>query len=193
MLIACLLTTSEPAYIGLAEVNNAKHLGQQQLIAMSNQSHESILATQFLNSSLIAGPQHLISAAQNAYNAHSGNYGLARSLDVEILVYASLQRQISRAIEILGIDDEQLSIGIIVIGTDERTVKSHLSTLIDAIGNEIDPPFYLDSQGINNVAQVFDITETELNLLDFDKSLESRQQALTRCITGRVSLVALDN
>ena len=179
-------------YVGIAEIQNTKHLTKDELVQQLNFQTDDILATQFLNATLIASPLHLISATQNALNAHNGNYALARSLDIEIIVYASLQHQIGRALEIMGVTDKQKVVGIVVVGSNIETIRKKLNTFISSIGVELDPPFTPDSDTINTIASAFDIKQSELDLLDFGKSIESRRDALTRLIVSRVSMVALD-
>ena len=74
------------------------------------------LTVQFMNGLLIADDIHLLSAAQNAVNALSGKYMLSRSLDVELLVYASAQRQIGKAIDELGVYDGRDHIAAVLFG-----------------------------------------------------------------------------
>jgi tRNA threonylcarbamoyladenosine modification (KEOPS) complex Cgi121 subunit len=179
-------------YVGIAEVKNLKHLGKDELVQESNVQTNTILATQFLNAQLVAGPLHLLSAAQNAYNAHTGNYALARSLDVEIIVYASLQHQIGQALEIMGVTDHQETVGIVVVGTSIEPIRNQIITFISEIGTEIEPPFNPDINAIKHILTTFNIQESELNLLNFGKSIESRRAALTRIIVSRVSVVALE-
>ena len=192
MLIESLLTDSEPMYVGIAEVQNIKHLSKDELVQQSNLQTDNILAIQFLNATLVASPLHLISATQNALNAHTGNYALARSLDIEILVYASLQHQIGRALEIMGVTDNQKVVGIVVVGSNSETIRKQIDSIISSIGIELDPPFAPDESTINKIARAFDIKQSELDLLDFGESIESRRDALTRLIVSRVSMVALD-
>ena len=192
MLIESLLTNSEPMYVGIAEVQNIKHLSKNELVQQSNLQNDDVLATQFLNATLVASPLHLISATQNALNAHTGDYALARSLDIEIIVYASLQHQIGRALEIMGVTDNQRVVGIVVVGSNSDAIRKQINTYISNIGTELDPPFTPDKSTINKIVSAFGINQSELDLLDFGESIESRRDALTRLIVSRVSMVALD-
>ena len=93
--------------VGISEIHNSNNLTQDQLIDLAKSMSSDSLTVQLMNGLLIADDYHLLSAAQNAVNALSGKYMLSRSLDVELIVYASAQRQIGRALDELGVYDGQ--------------------------------------------------------------------------------------
>jgi tRNA threonylcarbamoyladenosine modification (KEOPS) complex Cgi121 subunit len=141
---------------------------------------------------LIANEIHLLSAAQNAIQAQQGDYMTSRSLDVEIIVFASAQRQIGRALEALGVHDGLAEIALVVIGPDPSSVERSINDLADTIGTEILPSFTATSERIKRVKQHFQISDREINTLSESETLESQLDALSRCIVSRVSLVAFD-
>ncbi len=193
MIIESLFCNSNDVFVGIAEIQNTRNLTKDELIALAAHPSDGILATQFLKASLIAGGLHLISAAQNALNSHNGNYALARSLDVEILVYASLQRQIGRAIDIIGVNDEQTSVGLVILGIDRDLVQKRLDRIISSVGHGIDPPFAQSFEEIRETARQFDVSTSEIDLLETSDDIESKRSALTKCIVSRVSMVSLDS
>ncbi|MHA2396117.1 MAG: KEOPS complex subunit Cgi121, partial [Candidatus Thorarchaeota archaeon] len=150
------------------------------------------LTVQLLNALLIANEIHLLSAAQNAIQAQQGDYMTSRSLDVEIIVFASAQRQIGRALEALGVHDGLAEIALVVIGPDPSSVERSINDLADTIGTEILPSFTATSERIKRVKQHFQISDREINTLSESETLESQLDALSRCIVSRVSLVAFD-
>jgi tRNA threonylcarbamoyladenosine modification (KEOPS) complex Cgi121 subunit len=164
--------------VGIAELRNSNNLKQKELIQLATSMSSDSLTVQLLNALLIANEIHLLSAAQNAIQAQQGDYMTSRSLDVEIIVFASAQRQIGRALEALGVHDGLAEIALVVIGTDPSSVERSIKDLADTIGTEILPSFTATSERIKRVKQHFQI--------------ESQLDALSRCIVSRVSLVAFD-
>ena len=77
---------------------------------------------QLVKPSRIAGLEHLKFAAHNAIQSFNGKGRRSKSLAVELLLYAACQRQISKAISILGVD-----------GTDTRVVLLGLSDSKEAL------------------------------------------------------------
>ena len=140
---------------------------------------------------MIANNLHLLSAAQNAINAWSGNYMIARSLDVEIIVYASAQRQIHLALETMGVKDGLDTITVVIIDQSEENVTNVLADIFNEVGEEIQPPFLPSEEKISRLLKFFDIKEEELRYFLTSNTPADRTQALARCIASRVSLVAI--
>jgi tRNA threonylcarbamoyladenosine modification (KEOPS) complex Cgi121 subunit len=78
---------------------------------------------QLVKADLIAGPEHLQSAARNAVYSFKGERRRSKSLAMELLLYLSCQRQIAKAIGFLGVDSK-----------DSRVVLVALSESKDGIG-----------------------------------------------------------
>nr|KXH76086.1 MAG: hypothetical protein AM324_14610 [Candidatus Thorarchaeota archaeon SMTZ1-83] len=180
-------------HIAVGELKNTKNLNKDAMISLASEKAEGIEVVQLLESALIAGEEHLLSAAQNALNAWMGNYAISRGLDVEILLYASGQYQIGVALEKMGITDESESVAAVVLATDESNLRSHVNHIIDRIGSEVRQPFAPTQERIQSIMTHFGINETEISAVTSSDTLEARYQALSGCVTSRVSMVALDS
>jgi tRNA threonylcarbamoyladenosine modification (KEOPS) complex Cgi121 subunit len=178
--------------VGIAELHNSNNLKQQELLQLATSMSNEILTVQLLNGQLIANEIHLLSAIKNAIKAQQGGYMISRSLDVEVIVFASAQRQIGRALEDLGVYDELEELALVVIGTDSSKVEHSIKELADAIGAEVIPSFRVSEDRIERVKQHFQIGDKEINALSDSDTLQSKLDALSRCIVSRVSLVAFD-
>jgi KEOPS complex subunit Cgi121 len=183
----------EVFHVGIGELANAKSLSKDEMVSLASEKKDGIIAIQLLDSTLVAGEVHLLSATQNALNAWKGTYAISRSLDVEILLYASGQHQIGVALDKLGIKDESTSVAAVVLAADESNLKSHVDYLVDKLGPEVQPPFAPTEELIQNVMIHFGINEAELAAVASSDSLEARYQALSGCVTSRVSMVALES
>lgn len=180
-------------HVAVGELKNTKNLNKDAMISLASVKAEGIEAVQLLDSALIAGEEHLLSAAQNALNAWMGNYAISRSLDVEILLYASGQYQIGVALEKMGVTDESESVAAVVLATDESNLRSHVNHIIDRIGSEVRQPFAPTQERIQSIMTHFGINETEIGAVASSDTLEARYQALSGCVTSRVSMVALNS
>jgi len=176
--------------ICIFELRNSTHLDRDRLLDLANSMSERVLAVQFFNSAMIVDAIHLLSAAQNAFNAWKGDYMRARSLDVEIVIYASAQHQIGRAIEIMGIDDKTKTIAIVVLGEDEKKIKDCILDIEKAIGDEITPAFEMTAEKLETLMRTFRISESEVSLFLDKDDLKSRQCALSKCLVSRISQIA---
>ena len=179
--------------IGIAEIQNSKNLTQQELVQLAASLSGNSLTVQFLNALLITDEVHLLSAAQNAINAQNGDYMLSRSLDVEIIVFASTQRQIGRALEALGVYDGIDNVAVVVVGPDSDSVKNAVGEIIKQVGDEVVPPFKATRYRLDQIKHHYQITDKEIDAIEESEATESRMSALARCVASRVALVAFDN
>jgi tRNA threonylcarbamoyladenosine modification (KEOPS) complex Cgi121 subunit len=182
----------EVFWTGIAELLNSSHMGADALVKMASKRDEGIYAIQYLDSSLIVSVGHLLSAAQNAVNAWKGDYMLTRGLDAEVLVYASAQRQISRAIENLGVHDGLQSIALVVVGSDKRAVRDVITKMVNKVGEEIKTAFLPDRGRLERIMHHYDVNAKEIKVFTDSDDVEIWAEALSRCVVSRVSMVALD-
>jgi len=151
-----------------------------------------MMASQFINCQFIAGSHHLVSAAQNALNAWEGDYAISRSLSVEIILYASGQRQISKALDKLGIENLPEKLLIVVLGRESSEVEQYIKGLVKSIGDAQEPMFPISDQRIQQISEYFDIGNEEILAISETESIEDRWKALSKCVVSRVSMVAFD-
>lgn len=102
---------------------------------------KSIITPTFalINPQCVCGVLHLKQAAFLADNAHNGNYNLSKERSTEVLMYLTFQRQISKAIQIGGINENTKSVAWVSFGE----TPLELSNMIDAdesliSGNQFD-------------------------------------------------------
>jgi len=179
-------------WTGIAEIFNSSHMGTDALVKLASKREEDIYAIQFLDSSLIVSVGHLLSATQNAVNAWKGGYMLTRGLDAEVLVYASAQRQISRAIENLGVHDGLQSLALVVVGGDKKAVRDVITKVVNKVGEEIKTAFVPDRERLERIMHHYGINEKEVKALADSDEIEIWAEALSKCVVSRVSIVALD-
>ena len=189
MLIEKLAIKDGELCIGISENKNSRGLDTDKLLELAKSLSKSVLAFQFFNSMMIVDEMHLLSGAQNAVNALKGDYMISRTLDVELIVYVSAQRQIGRALDIMGVNDELSSVGVVCIDEDEKKVRECLMRIEEKVGEEISPMFSPTSEKISSLMQNFGITELEMKQFKDSDDLATRNQALSKCVVSRVSQV----
>ena len=85
---------------------------------------------QLLNADGIAGREHILHAAVHAIKAFERNENIAKDLGLEICVRASAQRQISKALSILGIKEGEMNICAVAVDCSEN-IMDELGTILD--------------------------------------------------------------
>jgi tRNA threonylcarbamoyladenosine modification (KEOPS) complex Cgi121 subunit len=193
LLIETLYVANEEYIIGIAELYYSENIDVGALISHAEEVDREALAVQFINPECIAGPMHILSAAQNALNAWLGRYAISRSLGVEVLVHSSGQRQIARGLESHGIVDGMDFLGLVVIGRNQESVEKILRETISLVGSDVEPPFLVNEKRFEMIKAHFEVSQEEINLLSEENSDESRSTALSKAVISKVSLVALDS
>ncbi|MHA1576057.1 MAG: hypothetical protein ACTSU3_01725, partial [Candidatus Thorarchaeota archaeon] len=72
-------------------------------------------------------------------------------------------------------------------------VENEINNLVSRIGKEIIEPFDMNSARLTRLMEYYGITSTELEALTDSKQINDLQQALSKCVASRVSLVAVEN
>jgi KEOPS complex subunit Cgi121 len=145
-------------------------------------------SVQFFDAKHVAGPQHMYFAALNALNAFDKNTNISNNLAVETLLYASAQRQIKKAVEMLGIKQDSLEVAALIM-TENRHKKTGYLRLVTKIvpGERDDSVLELTDKKIKNIKKLFKISDIE-----FEAKLEREElekEALTDLVIERMALL----
>lgn len=141
---------------------------------------------QFFDAKHVAGSQHLYFAAVNALNAFQKGTNISNNLAVETLLYASAQRQIKKAVKLLGIKQESTEVAALVITENKK--GNCLRLVADAVsGERDDTALDLTDKKLVDIKKLFEISD-----LEFEAKLEKEGQekeALTDLIIERMALL----
>ncbi len=143
---------------------------------------------QFFDAKRVAGPQHLYFAALNALNAFEKKTNISNSLAVEALLYASAQRQIKKAVEMLGIKQGSSEVAVLIMAENRRendACTSLVSSLIH--GERDDSVLELTDKKIKTIKKLFRISDVELEAKLKREGLE--KEALTDLVIERSALL----
>jgi KEOPS complex subunit Cgi121 len=146
-------------------------------------------SVQFFDAKRIAGPQHLYFAALNALNAFEKNTNISNNLTVEALLYASAQRQIKKAVKMLGIKQDSSEVAALII-TENRHKKSDYLRLVTKTvpGERDDSVLELTDKKIGNIKKLFGISDIEFEAKLEKEGLE--KEALTDLVIERMALLS---
>jgi KEOPS complex subunit Cgi121 len=145
-------------------------------------------SVQFFDAKHVAGPQHLYFAALNALNAFEKNTNISNNLAVEALLYASAQRQIKKAVKMLGIKQDSSEVAALII-TEKRHKKSDCLRLVTkTVPGELDDSVLeLTDKKIGNIKKLFRISDLEFEAKLEKKGLE--KEAITDLVIERMALL----
>ena len=146
---------------------------------------------QIIDATRVAGEAHLFFAFLNAQKSFEDGRAISENLEMETLLFASGNKQISRAIEMLGLKPQTSDIAVIVFVLDKNEVKNVENKLIKVVsGTRDDSVLEIGRRGkIKNLMKTFGVTELELKTVI--GSGMKINEALTWLIVERVSLLSI--
>jgi KEOPS complex subunit Cgi121 len=141
---------------------------------------------QFFDAQLIATQEHLYFAVFNALEAFRSKMNRSKSPAMESILYASAQRQIQRAIELLGIKPQTKNMALIIIGEDPKQIQAALKAVTECVGSEPNERVLeLNKTKEAKIKKAFEITEDELKTQE-----DGAQKAIVNLVIERVALLS---
>lgn len=118
---------------------------------------------QFFDAKLIAGWQHLYFAALNALKAFKNKTNISKNLTMECLLYASAQRQIRVALDLIGIKKNIPQIAVLVVADKKSAAERALEEVSRLVsGKDDESVLDLSDQKMIRIRNLFGISDTEL-------------------------------
>jgi tRNA threonylcarbamoyladenosine modification (KEOPS) complex Cgi121 subunit len=145
---------------------------------------------QLINLNLIAGKEHLYFSILNALHGFKIRKNFSRSLGIEVILYASTQRQIKSAIEIMGAKANQ-PVVLVAVDSNKEKLKNFISqaskffdaTLEDSILEE------WSEEKIQRIINAFKISKDEIKALKTKKT--SIPETLKKLVIERIALLSI--
>lgn len=146
---------------------------------------------QLFDGGRVAGRRHIELALGNAHEASRRRYGLAKSLGMETLLYASTQRQISKALSLVGVNPQTSRLVVVVIGRDRAKREEGLRTVEGLVGGVRRDELLEDVGGeeLGGLMNLYGVSEEELEATRMPG--QSRAEAFTNLMAERMALQAL--
>ena len=146
---------------------------------------------QLFRADRIAGPEHLIFAAVAAIRAFRQHRQRSHTLAVELLLYTSCQRQIAKAIELLGFTSSTHEAALAAITGDalppkleqrmEKTLKARKEDNVIEVVSE---------DKVSELMKVYDISRKSMSSAQLPGEAET--SVLKRLIIERSALLAVE-
>ncbi len=147
-----------------------------------------MVGVQFFNNDLIATWEHLYFAIIDALMAFRTKRNISKSIAVEVMLYASAQRQIKKAIELIGLKSGCQDLALIVEGESIESVESVVSSISKQIGKAPDEGVLaLSPSKKKTIRAVFGITNNELIVAKKGNDVE---RALVDLVIERMALLS---
>ena len=147
---------------------------------------------QLVKADMIGGPEHLQFAARNALHSFSGPQRRSKSLAVELLLYISCQRQIARAIKLLGVDSKDSRVALVALSGSKDAILELDRQANSVIGGERDESLIeiVSKQKMRVLERSYGVTSREI---EATRSVgEADSSVLKRLIVERSALLDLE-
>jgi tRNA threonylcarbamoyladenosine modification (KEOPS) complex Cgi121 subunit len=145
-------------------------------------------AVQFFNAEFVATWQHLYFAVLNALTAFRNKSNISKNIAVEVMLYASAQRQIKKAIALVGVERDSANIAVVILGENADAVKTVLDAVSKRVGAEPDETVLaLSKDKLQSIHKAFNISEKEVETVMKRGDVE---QALVNLVIERVALLS---
>ena len=143
---------------------------------------------QLFDAELVATWQHLYFAVLNALMAFQNNINLSKSLAMETVLYASAQRQIKKALDLVGVKPGSTNVAVLALGEKADLVKSAVEAVSRRLGAKPDETVLeLTRTKIRRIREGYDISDLELQVASARGSTE---QAMADLVVERVALLS---
>lgn len=144
---------------------------------------------QFFDARFVATWQHLYFASLNALKAFKNKENISKSLAMETMLYASTQRQIRKAMKLIGITPNSLELAVLLIGDDANSVNQALYLMAKLLNAERDDSVInISEDKIGAIRAAFEISDVEIESILDGNDLE---KAIVDVIIERMALLAI--
>jgi len=149
-------------YVAIAGFKNVKISNVEDFFETVRKRTEDV-QVQFFDAKLIVGWEHLYFAALNALNAFKNKQNFSNSLAVETLLFASAQRQIKRAMDVIGIKPAMSPVAVLVVAEEEGKACSALEAISGVfVAERDDGVLDFTDEKIESIRKLFHILDLEL-------------------------------
>lgn len=175
-------------YILITGFKNVKIRDKEKFLKAVQKAKTSKVEAQFFDAKTIATWQHLYFAALNALKAFKNKRNISRNLAMETMLYASAQRQIKKAMNILGVKSSSSEIAVLIIGEKPEEVNSALANIQKIINvKNDDKTLEFSEEKMALAKKNFEISDEEIKAVMRKGDLK---KALVDLVIERVALLA---
>jgi KEOPS complex subunit Cgi121 len=178
----------ESQYVEITGFKNINAGNAKKLLETIQREKLTDVSVQFFNADLVATWEHLHFALLNALTAFKTQRNVSKSLAVEIMLYASAQRQIRKAIDLVGVKAGCGDVAVVIVGEKPDSVEASISEISRFLGKNPDEHVLeLSTSKALAIRRAFTITEMELAVVT---KKGDGEQALVDLVIERMALLS---
>ena len=146
---------------------------------------------QIMDGEKVLGYDHVLFAVINAMHAYDEKRMICENLALEILVYASVQRQIKNSVEILGIKEDTRQLVLVAISEVDKELDKLKESIILTQGLRVDDSFLnsWNPEKLDSLKRTFKISDAEVESIRIGSS--SNREILEKLVIEKMALLAV--
>ncbi len=145
--------------------------------------------TQLLDISYIAGKRHVLHSTINALITFENKENLAKHKNLEIMLYVTAQRQIQKAIKLVGISEHTKVAILILQAEDIKRIQQAREKIEHIIGTPDNTLWNINKEiRAQNIITHFEITDEEIQIISEIYNHSEILDTLQEAIMGRIAL-----
>lgn len=178
-------------FVGVTGFRNIKPFNIDKLLGkITSLGNEKNVAIQLFDGDLIATWEHLFFAALHGVKAFLYSRNISKSLAIESLIYASGQRQIKLAVEVLGLKPKTKNCALLLVGTSPEDIDSAAEDVYGYLGGKLDLSVLdIDESKFNRIKTTFDVSDIEIETLISNNTRDDQKNALVKLILERIAFL----
>lgn len=156
-------------------------------------SDQPPLIVQLFDADKIATYLHLLACVVYALQAFKISRNISKSVETESLLYASAQRQISDAIEKVGVKASSRNLAVYVIGSQSDIVIKSMERLSQELGGQADDSVLevRDREKTEAILRTYEISDAELEAAKAGTDTRQVERAATKRVLSKISIMAI--
>jgi KEOPS complex subunit Cgi121 len=175
-------------YVEITGFRNVKIKDAEEFVKTTRNETPRSNWIQLFDAKLVATWQHLYFAVLNALLSFENERNISKSVAMEVMLYASAQRQIRKAIQLVGVKRDSANVAVVIIGKNPDSIQAGLSAVSKPIGVEPDETVLeLTKEKTESIRKAFGISAKELEAVIEKKNVE---QALVNLVIERTALLS---
>jgi len=137
------------------------------------------VTVQFFDARYVAGWEHLFFATLNALKSFDSQRNISNRLEIEVLLYASTQNQIEKAIRMVGLKPESEDVAVLMISDSKNSLLSSLKKIEGLLGGvKDDSVISMTHEKTRFIREAFGVSDVEFEVLCRSKSEEEALKSL---------------
>jgi KEOPS complex subunit Cgi121 len=174
-------------YVELTGFRNVSVKDAEEFVKASREATPQMASVQFFDADLVATWQHLYFAVLNALAAFKNERNISKSLAMEVMIYASAQRQIRKALQLIGVKSASVNVAVVIVGVNPDSVRAAVSVVSKRVGVEPDETVLeLTREKTRSIRKAFGINAEEFEAVDE----KDAAQALVNLVIERTALLS---